>query len=84
MISHAEGALPSGLAGCVHAKVTESYTTVPNGMFNKIGFWQLGAGAHVTSATHPGEAIVPLELKTKVKQPSGDDEVIGAGIVVPE
>ncbi len=74
----------SGFCGCVHPRTTELNVVVAIGAVNKIGFWHVGAGAQVILATHPEAVVVGFEVKTKVKHPSSDDDVIAGGIVVPE
>ena len=49
-----------------------------------VGFGQVGGGAQVILATHPGLLTDPSLLKTNVKQPLRLDAVNGPGIMVPQ
>ena len=80
--SHALATLLLGFTGCVHAKLTLVDVTAE--LTTAVGLLQVGGGAHVTLATHPGLFIIPSLLNTKVKHPLRLDAVKGPGIAVPQ
>ena len=67
----------------VHPKVAEVGRTAD--VTNAVGLGQVGGGAHVTLATQPALTPPLSDLKLKVKQPSGLDDVKVSGSVgVPQ
>ena len=52
-------------------------------LVNVFGLVHVGIGAHVIFANHPAAFVVPSELNTNVKHPSGAVEVNGPGKAGP-
>ena len=70
------------MTGCVQFNITEFEVIVL--FVIAVGAIQVGGGAQVTLATHPGLLIMSSLLNLKVKQPVALVEVKGPGIVVPQ
>ncbi|CAM4102143.1 hypothetical protein FLBR109950_15870 [Flavobacterium branchiophilum] len=71
-----------GFGNCVQPKVAP--VKLIDVAVKAFGFLQVGAGAQVTLATHPGLFTEASLLNLKVKQPSVLLEVNGPGMVVPQ